>query len=83
MNCEPPIFNCQYKIGDKVKLKDNLVPYKTYNRCMFTKEMESYKNKVLEIESSFFSFFYKRYFLKDIEWEFSEEMLELVKKRKK
>lgn len=70
-----------YEIGDYVKVKEDLISNKTYNDCMFAPQMEIYKGFVYKIVGRFYTIFHKRYFLEGIDWEFSEEMLELEKKK--
>lgn len=38
-----------YKVGDKVKIREDLEVYKKYNELFFVKEMEEYKGKTATI----------------------------------
>lgn len=70
-------YSCKYETGWYVKVKKDLIVGKTYNKLPFLEQMKPYLGNIYQIESGFYSFLMKRYFLKDIPYEFSEEMLEL------
>ena len=65
-----------FQIGWYVKVKENLKTNQTYNELPFLEQMEQYKGKIFKIRMSFYSLYNKRYFLENVLYEFSEEMLE-------
>lgn len=70
-------YGNKFKPGWYVQVKRDLVLNETYNGLPFIEQMEEYKGKIYKVKSNFFSTFNKRYFLENIIYEFSEEMLEL------
>lgn len=68
--------HCKYQAGWFVKIRNDLLVGQTYNKLPFLKEMENLKGKYFEIEATHYTCLLKRYFLKGIVYEFSEEMLE-------
>lgn len=69
-----------FKIGDTVRVKEDLQVNKQYNECWFTKGMEKYKGKEFVITNSYQTQIGDRYILEDIStFTFSCDMLTLVK----
>lgn len=66
----------KFKVGWYVRVKEDLKINQTYNELPFLEQMEKYKGKVFKIRISFHSLQNKRYFLENVIYEFSEEMLE-------
>ncbi len=71
-------FKTKYKVGDYVRIRKDLEIGKKYNGLLWLPQMDNYKGKIYKIERSFYSLLYKRYLLKNIDYEFSEEMLEKI-----
>ena len=72
-------FKCKprYKLGDKVKVREDLICGETYGGELFAKDMMEYKGKITEIENILYN---GEYTLKDCDyWGFTDEMLEPVK----
>jgi len=68
----------KYKVGDWVKVREDLEKNK-YDKCRFTQDMEQYKGKIFQIESSH-SNWGDYYILRNADtWAWSEEMLEPAK----
>lgn len=70
----------KFKVGDKVRVRNDLVEYKLYGSFRFIDKMIKYKNKVakiINIENN-----YMCIDLDDGKWCWSEEMLEKVKEDK-
>lgn len=69
------------KVGDKVRIKNNLISGKTYGEYRFIDKMMEYKNKVskiVEIEDNYITID-----LDNGQWCWTEEMLEKVKDEKR
>lgn len=68
----------RFKVGDKVRVRDDLVAYKTYgnsnNWLFFNVGMEEFRGKNFVVSSVVG----KVYFLEGIHWAFNDEMLEPV-----
>lgn len=66
----------KYKVGDKVKVREDLVRGKNYGIETFVDRLEKYKGKITEIENIFEN---GEYTLVDCDyWAFTDEMLEPV-----
>lgn len=39
----------KYKVGDKVKIREDLEVDRRYNKCLFIEDMEKYKGKIATI----------------------------------
>ncbi|MFW6243120.1 MAG: hypothetical protein ACOC2W_03080, partial [bacterium] len=65
----------EIKIGDKVRVKKDLIVNKLYGDDIFVKEMEESKGKVLEVVGLVFN---NKFTLKGFEWSFTTEMIEKV-----
>lgn len=84
----------KFKVGDKVKIKEDLKAYCTYNdRCFFNPEMEKYKGKDAVIKSYYISSYFNgnmeiknaNNYRLDIDggyWSWSPSMLEKVEDKK-
>lgn len=68
----------KYKVGDKVKLKQDLVVGKTYKGIEFLNAMEEDKNKILTIQGNVCENCYF-YDVEESGFTYSEEMLEDIK----
>ena len=66
----------KFKVGWYARVKEDLKINQTYNELPFLEQMEKYKGRIFKIRTSFHSLLNKRYFLENILYEFSEEMLE-------
>ena len=69
------------KVGDKVKIKQDLVFGKFYNDCMYTAPMEKYAGKVATITNVFHDSETEVNYKLDIDkgkWFWDSEMIELV-----
>lgn len=71
----------KYKVGDKVKVRQDLVANKKYGSWIFGERMEKYKEKIVTIASVRSNYY-------DIEedngtWAWTDEMLEPVEEREK
>ena len=69
-----------FKVGDKVKVKENLRVGKFYDGVYFSTEMDKFKGKVVEIMNIYDNY----YGIKVDDWNFyfSDEMLEPIKFKK-
>lgn len=67
----------KYKIGDKVKIREDLEIGKEYNDCTFIKNMEQYKGKIATIYYCYSDGSYD-IDLDDGEWYWTDDMLEDV-----
>lgn len=69
-----------FKVGDKVKVKENLRVGKFYDGVYFSIEMDKFKGKVVEIMNIYDNY----YGIKGDDWNFyfSDEMLEPIKFKK-
>ena len=76
-------FQTKYGVGNYVRIRENLEVGKKYNGLLWLPQMDNYKGKIYKIKHSFYSSVYKRYFLENIDYEFSEEMLEEINPIKK
>ena len=47
----------KFKVGDKVRVREDLLVNKRYGRCYFVKDMEKYKGKILTIEEIYDGFY--------------------------
>lgn len=65
----------KYKVGDKVRVKQDLKVYKHYGNDIFTDGMRKYKGKIYEIEKVYVD----RYRFKNADYSWTDEMLEPVK----
>lgn len=73
---ELELVKSKYKVGDKVKVREDLVFGKDYGTEIFVDGMEKYKGKITEIENIFEN---GEYTLVDCDyWAFTDEMLEPV-----
>lgn len=73
---ELELVKTRYKVGDKVKVKEDLVANKLYGKDTFAIQMVKYKGMITQIEKIFDD---KEYWLRDCEdWWFTDEMLEPV-----
>lgn len=73
---ELELANNRYKVGDKVKVREDLICGQTYNGELFARDMMDYKGKITEIENIFYN---GGYSLKNCDyWHFTDEMLEPV-----
>jgi hypothetical protein len=62
----------KYKVGDKVKVRNDLEPGNSYGATFFTKDMEKFKNKwVTILEVGDYS-----YLIEENDWSWSDEMFE-------
>lgn len=71
----------EFKIGDRVKVRTNLIVDNTYgydNRCYFADGMEKYKGKIYIIENIEREDRYTLNLEDRDYWEFTHDMLELV-----
>ena len=64
----------KYKVGDKVKIKEDLVVDVTYGDDSFTEEMEQYKGKTATITDTYFGKY--EIDIDDGSWCWTEEMFE-------
>lgn len=73
---ELELANNRYKVGDEVKLREDLICGEDYGIETFVDEMEKYKGKITQIKKVFSD---GEYWLKDCNgWWFTDEMLEPV-----
>lgn len=73
---ELELVNPKYKVGDKVKVREDLICDKDYGGELFAKDMMEYKGKITEIKNIFYN---GEYTLVDCNyWAFTDEMLEPV-----
>lgn len=73
---ELELVKTKYKIGDKVKVREDLICGVDYGIETFVDEMEKYKGKITQIKKVFSD---GEYWLKDCNgWWFADEMLEPV-----
>ena len=68
----------KYKVGDKVRVREDLIVGEIYHNCYFIEDMEKYKGKetaITEIRDS-----YRKKYMVDLtkQWIFGESMLEDV-----
>lgn len=71
----------EFNIGDKVKVKNNLIVGNTYGHdglCYFAEDMEKYKGKVYTIQNIDRKDRYTLNLEDDFYWEFTHDMLDLV-----
>src|SRR5699024_2048248 len=61
---ELELANNRYKVGDKVKVREDLIAGKDYGGELFAKDMMEYKGKITQIEKIFDD---KEYWLRDCE----------------
>lgn len=71
----------KYKIGDKVKVREDLIVGEYYNEEMFVKEMEKYCGKVLTISKIVPPRY--AYRVKEVGWNWTNEMFEGLDKPEK
>lgn len=69
----------KYKIGDKVKIREDLIVGKDYNGCTFIVDMEKYKGKIAIIDYCYDDDSYDIN-LDDGNWFWTDDMLEDVVK---
>lgn len=67
----------KYKIGDKVKVRNDLKVFKRYGGYTFVKRMEKYKGKLVTISKEFPGF-YNIKEDKNEHWDWTEQMFESV-----
>ena len=66
----------KFKVGDMVRVKDDLVSDRRYGSCYFDEDMEQYIGNIYEIIATGYS---TSYILKGCgDWEFTDGMLELL-----
>ena len=68
----------KYKVGDKVRIREDLIVYKEYGKNVYTHEMEEYKGKTAYITDTCC----ESYEL-DVDngaWSWTDEMLESINK---
>jgi hypothetical protein len=68
----------KYKVGDKVRIREDLITNKRYNGLSFIPSMEQYKGKVATITNIIFGDHYI-IDLDDNEWCWADEMFEDIK----
>lgn len=71
----------ELKVGDKVRIKNDLIDYKVYGACGFVSRMSMYKNKVTIITEIEGNYIYID--LDNGKWVWSKEMLEKVEEEDK
>lgn len=69
----------KYKVGDKVKVRNDLVVKNYYGTQMFVEEMRRYKGQTFTIAFSSG----REYLVKESSWWWTDEMLEDLYKPKK
>ena len=70
----------RFKVGDKVRVKEDLVVDKRYGTYFFVEKMEKFKGKEFIVESTFD--YDEAYFLDgDNNWSWTDEMLEPVEEK--
>ena len=63
----------KYKVGDKVKIREDLIEYKSYGNCSFLSDMEPWRGQVATIACCKDS----SYLLEgDGKWDWTDEMIE-------
>ena len=68
----------KYKVGDRVKIREDLKVDKRYNDCSFTDKMEKYKGKTATVLETIGRDYYELD-IDDHKWFWSDGMLELAK----
>lgn len=66
----------RFKVGDKVRVREDLVIHKAYGSAIFVDCMDEFKGKIVTIDESFSSKNGDRYRIKETGYNWSEEMLE-------
>lgn len=66
----------KFKVGDKVKVRNDLVVGSYYNHVFFISDMKKFKGKIVEIREVFNR---TGYYIKGSIYMFSEDMLEPIK----
>lgn len=69
----------KYKVGDKVKIKNDLIAYKRYGKSFFNETMEKYKGLVVSIVECSCKDVYK-IDADNSEWVWTDDMFEPVNK---
>ena len=69
----------KFKVGDRVKVRKNLIKGRIYGKWDFGSSMEEWKNKTMTI-TDVFSDCYR---VKENDWSWTDEMLEDVEEKKR
>lgn len=71
----------RFKVGDKVRVREDLVVNEWYGLCYFARDMEKFKGKVFTIKEVF-DYYAETYHLAGGEdWEWTDSMLEPVEEK--
>ena len=68
-----------FRIGDKVELRDDLIPKKYYGLLPYFLDLEYWQYKEMTIEKSYMKNGYRHYIMEENYYIWSEEMLLILK----
>jgi hypothetical protein len=77
--CRKGIKQMKFKIGDKVRVKDDLIGGREYDSLWFAPDMERFRGYVMEIEEVRNN---NRYVMKGVSYKFNDGMVESVESKK-